>query len=116
MREVSLASHLVPMPDSSSVVVRTGGSGSGTSPRGEAPSGRFLATLGAHVGQAWGIALSRDERLLVSGGVDGAVMLWDVATRRLIARLTGHDGPVNDVAVSPDGSLIASSGQDGTVM
>jgi WD40 repeat protein len=72
--------------------------------------------LGAHEGQAWGIALSHDKRLLVSGGVDGAVMLWDVTARRLISRLTGHDGPVNDVAVSPDGSLIASSGQDGAVM
>jgi WD40 repeat protein len=64
----------------------------------------------------WDVDVSRDAGLLVSGGADGTVMLWDVAARQLIARCTGHDGPVNKVAVSPDGSLIASSGQDGTVM
>jgi WD40 repeat protein len=74
------------------------------------------ATLGAHDGPAQKIAFGRDDRLLVSGGADGTVMLWDVATRRLLTRWTGHDGPVNDVAVSPDGSLVASSSQDGAVM
>ena len=72
----------------------------------EAPSGRFLTTLGAHEGQAWGIAFSRDGRLLASGAVDGAVMLWDVEARRLVSRLTGHEGPVDNVAVSPDASVI----------
>jgi WD40 repeat protein len=76
----------------------------------------FLATLGAHGAQAWGIALSQDERFLVSGGADGTVMLWDVVARRLIFRLTGPVGQVNDVAIRPDGGLIASSTLDGTVV
>jgi WD40 repeat protein len=82
----------------------------------EAPSGRFLATLGAHEGPVWGMAISADSRLLASGGADGAVMVWDVAARRLISRLTGHEGPINYVSWSPEGSLIASSGQDGAVI
>src|SRR4029079_3083477 len=82
----------------------------------EAPSGRFLATLGEQAGHAWSLAFSRDERLLVSGGVEGAVMLWCVEARGLLSRLPGHDGPVNHVSISPDGSLIATSGQDGAVM
>jgi WD40 repeat protein len=61
------------------------------------------------------MAVSGDGRLVVSGGVDGLVKLWDVPRGRLLAALQGHTGPINDVAVSVDGHLAASGSQDGTV-
>lgn len=61
-------------------------------------------------------AFRPDGRVLVTGGEDGAVRLWSVATRRQLgAPLRGHAGAVTGLAVSPDGRLVASGGNDGTV-
>jgi non-specific serine/threonine protein kinase len=61
-----------------------------------------------------------DGTLLVSGGQDGTIKLWEAAPAsgspgRLLATLQGHTGGVEDVALSTDGTLLASGGLDGTV-
>jgi WD40 repeat protein/transcriptional regulator with XRE-family HTH domain len=85
-----------------------------------APSGHLLATLQGHASGLWGVALSADARLLVSGAQDGTVRLWDAvlspgADGRPLTVLRGHSGTVAGVAVSADGRLLASAGLDGTV-
>ncbi len=105
-----------------------------------APSGspgRPLATLQAHSGGVYAVALSGDGGLLASGGADGTVKLWATprpaaGTRpalagtpeagrtpsgspgQLLATLEGHSGPVRGVALSGDGQVVASAGYDGT--
>src|ERR1700681_4966477 len=76
--------------------------------------GRLLATLRS-TGGVCGLALSRDGRLLASGGADGTVQLWETLSGRLLATLQGHTGPVYGLALSPDGGLLASGSWDGTV-
>ena len=68
-----------------------------------------------HTGAVWGVALSGDGRLLASGGLDGAVWLWEAPSGQLLATMHGHTGPVAGVALSGDGQLLASGGADGMV-
>lgn len=50
---------------------------------------------------------------ILSGGADGAVILWDPKATTRSLRFVGHRGPVLAVGCSPRGGLIASCGHDG---
>jgi S1-C subfamily serine protease len=62
------------------------------------------------------VAFSPDSRLIVSNGIPGIVLLWDVLTGKEIRRFKGHTDIVRSVAFSPDGRSIASGGVDRTVL
>jgi WD40 repeat protein len=59
------------------------------------------------------VAFSAAGDRIASGGRDGAVLLWDVATRKEHKRLTDHKGPVRGVGFSPDSRVIYSTSEDG---
>jgi WD40 repeat protein len=82
----------------------------------------LLATLHGHTGTVWGVSLSADGQLLASGGMDGAVRLWEThfgspraPGGQPLATLEGHTGGVWGVVLSADGRLLASGSFDGTV-
>jgi len=54
-----------------------------------------------------------EQPIVVSGGWDKSVKVWNLSKCQLERNLTGHEGNVNSVAVSPDGTLCASGGKDG---
>jgi len=54
--------------------------------------------------------------VVVSGGWDKAVKVWNLNQCKIRYDLLGHTGYVNTVTVSPDGSLCASGGKDGAAM
>jgi WD40 repeat protein/tetratricopeptide (TPR) repeat protein len=68
-----------------------------------------------HQKAARAVAFSPDGRRAVSGGVDGAVKIWDTGTGAELLSLAGHPRTVNAVAFSPAGNTVASAGTDGTV-
>ncbi|SFV87989.1 High-affnity carbon uptake protein Hat/HatR [hydrothermal vent metagenome] len=67
-------------------------------------------------GGVYSVAISTDNRFIVSAGDDGTVRRWDMKTGQAIGSpLQGHSGWVNSVAISTDNRFIVSAGNDGTV-
>jgi RNA polymerase sigma factor (sigma-70 family) len=74
----------------------------------DARTGKKGRALEGSAGKA-SLAFSRDGRVLVAGGDDGAFQLWNSATgEKLLKPLSGHEGSVLSVASSPDGKTLAT--------
>ena len=52
---------------------------------------------------------------VVSGSLDGTVMVWNFKPNVRPFRFVGHKGPIHSVAISPSGNTIVSGSHDETV-
>jgi RNA polymerase sigma factor (sigma-70 family) len=71
--------------------------------------GRVCRELNGNLSSTYCLAFTPDGRMLVSGGFDTTVRVWEVASGQQVLALRGHRRGIGAVAVSPDGRLIASS-------
>jgi WD40 repeat protein len=68
-----------------------------------------------HEGTVSSVAFSGDDNILLSGGNDRTLRLWEVKTGRQ-SRCLRLARPVTSLVVSPDGRLVAAGFHDGTVL
>ena len=69
----------------------------------------------AHSGPVWSLACSADSTLLVSGGDDDQVRVWQTTNGVLVTNLVSQTAMVTRSCVAPDGSLVACADADGAV-
>jgi len=84
-------------------------------PPDKLPTKHLLRTLHGHESRVSGVSFAPDRNVVVSGGWDGAVIVWDVDAARPKLKLMGHTDRVFTVAVSSDGKWVVSGGDDGTI-
>lgn len=64
----------------------------------------------------WDCNFSADDKRIVSGGVDGAVKVWESGNLDLLSTLNGHTFHVRATQFSPDDKYIASVGLDSSLI
>jgi hypothetical protein len=77
-------------------------------------SGSEIGDLKGHGRAVSKVALSRDGKLLATGGTDNTIKLWDLGAKRELITLTGHTANIESLDFSPDGRLLASASEDGS--
>ncbi|MEZ5923127.1 MAG: serine/threonine-protein kinase [Hyphomicrobiaceae bacterium] len=78
-------------------------------------SGRIESVLSGHDHAVYALAYAPDRRIVVSGGADKLVKIWDERRRRLVRSLHGHSDDVRALALDAGTGLIASGSNDKTV-
>jgi hypothetical protein len=78
-------------------------------------TGREIARLPMRGVLVSSLAISPDNKRLVTGEPDGVVRLWDIESGHAVLVLKGHTQEVSQVVFSPDGQRLASGSWDGSV-
>ncbi|HEX4144272.1 MAG TPA: hypothetical protein VHY91_12250 [Pirellulales bacterium] len=87
-------------------------------------TGKAVGTLAGHRRDVRALAFTHDGKTLATGGGDGSVRLWDVASRKQSAVLQESKAPADPegerasllaVAYAPNGSGVATADEDGQV-
>ncbi|MBZ0296875.1 MAG: hypothetical protein K8L99_30215, partial [Anaerolineae bacterium] len=60
------------------------------------------------------VAFNHDSTKVLTGGVDGTAILWDIETGEAVRVFAGHSDAVNSVAFNSDSSGIITGSADGT--
>jgi WD40 repeat protein len=74
--------------------------------------------LVGHTGPVAAVAFGALEgrQIVVTGGTDGTVRVWDAATGNALVTFRGQQGVVRDVAVVPGGRTVSSVADDGSLV
>jgi WD40 repeat protein len=70
-------------------------------------AGTFARTLTGHEGSIESLVFLEDSETLISGGRNGSLVAWNVATGDQTRRADDYGAAITSLAVSPDGSLLA---------
>ena len=80
------------------------------------PVDRSPAYLNGTTKEGVRAACALDARRLVTGGMDGRLVVWDVEEKAALRVFDGHKAGIVGVAASPDGRMIVSGDRRGEVI
>jgi WD40 repeat protein/tRNA A-37 threonylcarbamoyl transferase component Bud32 len=72
-------------------------------------------TMRGHVGGVNRVVFTPDGKRIISGGEDGTIRVWDIATGKELMKIDAHKSWITYTRVHPDGKQIASSSGENTV-
>lgn len=81
-----------------------------------------LANLGGqsepltHRGAVRSLAMTRDQKVIVSGSEDTTLKVWDLPSNHVVGTMTRHRDAVTAVVVTSDGKTAISASNDSTLM
>lgn len=61
------------------------------------------------------VGIAKDANLIVSGGTELALRVWDVRTKRKVSKLKGHTDTVRGLCINDDGKIAITASSDGTI-
>lgn len=70
-------------------------------------------TIDAHFAAVTALGITPDGTALFTGGKDGRIKMWDVATYEMLLDVPVCQVAVNDLAISPDGTFVVTVAEDG---
>jgi WD40 repeat protein len=68
-----------------------------------------------HKSQILTIDISKDSSILVSGGKDSTLIIWNFINKKILKSLTFQKGIISSVQISPNGKFLISGGTDNKV-
>lgn len=71
-----------------------------------------ISTLKGHSSWVLALAASPDGQMLVSGGLDDRIIVWDLLSGDADKILAGHTKPINGLAITPNGKTVVSCSDD----
>jgi serine/threonine protein kinase len=77
--------------------------------------GKFVRNLGLHSFNVSAVAISPENRYVLTGGQTGLLQLFELKTGKLVRRFDKHTNLVGSLAFLPDGRHFVSGAMDGTL-
>ena len=71
-------------------------------------SGEEVYTLDGHTGDVECLAVSNNNKFLISGGNDKLIKVWDLTSGKNLRTFTGHTDGIFSLALSPNGKFVIS--------
>lgn len=74
---------------------------------------RYSKVIAKQPSPVFSLAVSRDEKMFVTGARDGYLRVWSREPNRLVTQFRGDDvGDINKIIFSPDGNRMYTAGDD----
>ena len=64
--------------------------------------------MDGHEFTVWSLAITPNGQMIVSGGQDATIRLWDFTSGKEVHKFIGHEGPIYNIAIMQDGKLLVS--------